>query len=185
MTEPELDTAIDRAVRDLMNVDADSAFRARVAARLQKPARRMLSLRLMTAVATAVALIIAMAWLRRAPGPTAPAPTAARVERPAPVAPPGPEARQVREQPVLSTTDGPRVRHTAVPAIAAPAPPGMLSAAVAESPTSVLAPLTAIDPIDVEPLADTSIAPAAIVIAPLEPIAEVQISPLDPRPARN
>jgi hypothetical protein len=184
MTEPELDTAIDRAVRDLMNVDADSAFRARVSARLQKPARRMLSLRLMTAVATAVALIVAMAWLRRAPGPTAPAPTAARVERPAPVAAPGPEARQVR-QPVPSTTDGPRVRHTAVPAIAAPAPPGMLSAAVAESPTSALAPLTAIDPIDVEPLADTSIAPAAIVVAPLEPIAEVQISPLDPRPARN
>src|SRR5215204_4839231 len=62
MTEREIDTAIDRAVRDLMDVDTDAAFRARVTARLQRPARRML-LRPVAAVAlTAVA--VAVVWMR-------------------------------------------------------------------------------------------------------------------------
>ena len=39
MIEREIDTAIDRAVRDFMDVDTDAAFRARVTARLQRPAR--------------------------------------------------------------------------------------------------------------------------------------------------
>ena len=37
MTEREIDTVIDRAVRDLMDVDTDAAFRARVTARLHRP----------------------------------------------------------------------------------------------------------------------------------------------------
>ena len=37
MSERQIDEAIDEAVRDLMNVDADAAFRARVVERLRKP----------------------------------------------------------------------------------------------------------------------------------------------------
>jgi len=58
-------------------------------------------------------------------------------------------------------------------------------ATVAEAPASTIAPLAVIDPIDVEPISQTPIAPSEIVLAPLSPISEMQISPLEPRSARN
>jgi hypothetical protein len=58
-------------------------------------------------------------------------------------------------------------------------------AAAAEAPASTIAPLAAIDPIDVEPISQASIAPSEIVVAPLSPIPDLEISPLEPRSARN
>jgi hypothetical protein len=58
-------------------------------------------------------------------------------------------------------------------------------AALAEAPANGIDPLTAIDPIDVDPLPETAIAPSEIVVAPLSPISEMQISPLYPQTARD
>jgi hypothetical protein len=58
-------------------------------------------------------------------------------------------------------------------------------AAVAEAPANDIDPLTAIDPIDIEPISQTAIAPPDIVVAPLSPISEMQLSPLEPRTARD
>jgi hypothetical protein len=70
--------------------------------------------------------------------------------------------------------------------MAAPSiPRGTVIAAVAEMPFTSIAPLTGIEPISVAPIANTPITPPEIVVAPLSPIEEVQISPLEPRTARD
>jgi hypothetical protein len=183
MTEREIDTAIDRAVRDLMNVDTDAAFRARVTARLQRPARRLLLPRLAAAALTVAAVAAAVIWMRpSAPGAPASAPkTEAR--GPVAVAPPQTETARSNRGAVLPTTAAlsPARARTAAEAI----PRGALVATVADAPASTIAPLTSLDPIDVEPIAQVSIAPPEIVVAPLTPISEMQISPLDPLTARD
>lgn len=186
MTEREIDTAIDRAVRDLMDVDTDAAFRARVTARLQRPARRQL-LRPLAAVAlTATALAVAFVWMRpssslpdvRALPPVAKlgTPTAAA---PSQIASAG--SNRPAALPRLQPTTSARVRRSTAP----PIQRGAIVAAVADAPANDIAPLTAIDPIDVEPISQTPIAPSEIVVAPLSPISEMQISPLEPRTARD
>ena len=184
MTEREIDTAIDRAVRDLMEVDTDASFRARVTARLQRPARRML-LRPLAAVAlTATAIAAAVVWMRPS-SPDVPATTpVAATSAPTTATPP-------------LTTGAGRDRGVALPGAAArteakprrtaasPIPRGTVVAAVADSPASTIPPLAALDPISVEPIAQTSIVPSEIVVAPLSPISELEISPLEPRTARN
>ena len=184
MTEPEIDTAIDRAVRDLMSVDADGAFRARVTARLERPVRRLgrVSL-LMAATAMTAALVAGMLWLRPAPaGRIEPAPVA-RVESPAPGAPHGtpraalPPSTAVRTAP---TPQRPAVRRLAAMPIAR----GAVVATVAEAPSSI-PPLAALGSIRIETITQTPIAPAAIEVAPLPSIAEVHIAPLEPPSARH
>lgn len=181
MTEREIDTAIDRAVRDFMDVDTDPAFRARVTARLQRPAHRALTPRLTVAAVATVALALALLWLRTTP----PAPTTqgnvAGAERaispPPPVAGSNPKARST----VRMGGPQPSARRAPEPSI----PRGTVVAALVEMPFTSIAPLTAIEPISVEPIANTPITPPEIVVAPLSAIAEVQISPLEPRTARN
>lgn len=183
MTEREIDTAIDRAVRDLMNVDTDAAFRARVTARLQRPARRLLLPRLAAAALTVAAVAAAVIWMRpSAPGAPVSAPkTEAR--GPVAVAPPQTEPARSNRGAVLPTTAAlsPARARTAAEAI----PRGAVVATVADAPASTIAPLTSLDPIDVEPISQVSIAPSEIVVAPLAPISEMQISPLDPLTARE
>ena len=67
MIEREIDTAIDRAVRDFMDVDTDAAFRARVTARLQRPAHRAWTPRLAVAAVATVAIAVALLWFRTPP----------------------------------------------------------------------------------------------------------------------
>src|SRR5687768_8884236 len=87
MTEPEIDTAIDRAVRDLMNVDADAAFRAGVAERLKRPDGRRTRPWLLAVPAAAAVIVIALAWMRSSPdAPVGPS-SVARSEAPAGTAP--------------------------------------------------------------------------------------------------
>lgn len=184
MTEREIDTAIDRAVRDLMNVDTDAAFRARVTARLQRPARRLLLLpRLAAAALTVAAVAAAVIWMRpSAPGAPVSAPkTEAR--GPVAVAPPQTEPARSNRGAVLPTTAAlsPARARTAAEAI----PRGAVVATVEDALASTIAPLTSLDPIDVEPISQVSIAPSEIAVAPLTPISEMQISPLDPLTARE
>jgi hypothetical protein len=184
MTEPEIDTAIDRAVRDLMNVDAVPGFRARVVDRLQKPARRPLSLRLVSFVAAGAVFVLALVWMPSSPpAPTAPAPIARGVEAPASRMAPQVEVAGVVRQPVPQPAEARRARAAGVRDATHSIPPGVLTAA--DAPATSIAPLIAIEPITVEPMATTPIATSAIEVAPLPPIVEVEISSLEPRPARN
>jgi hypothetical protein len=184
MTEREIDTAIDRAVRDLMDVDTDAAFRARVTARLQRPARRML-LRPVAAVAlTAAAVAVAVVWMRPSSPDVRTSTPVAVISNPTAAAPPstlGAGSDRGSALPGATIRTQPRPRRAAGGAI----PRGTVVATVAEAPASTIAPLAVIDPIDVEPISQTPIAPSEIVLAPLSPISEMQISPLEPRSARN
>ena len=156
MTEREIDTAIDRAVRDLMDVDADAAFRARVTARLQRPARRLLLRPLAAAALTAAAIAACgrldatvRAWRAgvHAGGGSA--------VRPAAPARPG---CGIGSRPLPAehrSPDAARAPRTA----AGPIPRGALSRPLRTHPASTIAPLTAIDPIDVEPISQAPIAP--------------------------
>ena len=184
MTEREIDTAIDRAVRDLMDVDTDAAFRGRVTARLQRPARRML-LRPLAAVALAAAAVAsAVVWMR--PSSTGLPPSTAVAVTSAPTTPTPPLAVGAGTDRGVALT-GAAARREGSPrrTIAGPIPRGTVVAAVAEVPTSTIPPLTTVDPISVEPIAQAPIVPSEIVVAPLSPISELEISPLEPRAARN
>ena len=181
MTEPELDNAIDRAVRELMDVDTDAAFRARVSARLHEPARRVWGWvpRLAAATLTAAAVLIGLLWLRPGPAPVPAASPTVRREpvRTAPAAPvaavrPGPAGGRIGPRPVGSR------------APLQPIPRGTLVAAVADEPSTGIPPL-AVDAIEVEPISQEPIETRAIVVAPLSALAELPISPLEPRTARH
>lgn len=184
MTEREIDTAIDRAVRDLMDVDTDAAFRARVTARLQRPARRMLLRPVAAAALTAAAVAVAVVWMRPS-SPEVPASTpVAAISNPTAAAPPstvGAGSDRGSDLPGAALRTEAKPPRTAV----GPIPRGAVVAAAADAPASTVPPLTALDPISVEPIAQTSIAPSEIVVAPLSPISDLEISPLEPRSARN
>jgi hypothetical protein len=184
MTEREIDSAIDRAVRDLMNVDTDAAFRARVTARLQPPARRQL-LRPLAAVAlTATACAAAFLWMRPSSSPVPASAPLAGITSPPPAATTQ-RGSAVSPRPAPLPSPPPTVSARVRRATASPIQRGAVVAAVAEVLANDIAPLTAIDPIVVQPLAQEAIVPSEIVVAPLSPISDVQISPLEPRTARD
>ena len=183
MTDSELDTAIDRAVRDLMNVDADAAVRARVAARLQRPARRTFVLRLVTIAASAAALILAIVWTGPTPARSDSAPTLARTEAPAPPEHVGTPAPELTATQLSARQDRPSVRTATRRAATMTSSAGIATAA--EAPPTSITPLAAIDPITVDPIPSAPIVTSEIVVAPLSPIVELEISSLEPPIARN
>lgn len=190
MSEKHLDDAIDRAVREMMNVDAGPAFRARVLARLDRPAPRRLTWpRLAVVGAAAAALVLAIVLTRtsdtRDPTPVAvgqppqaPAPTVARKSEPAPLPAPEPAERTTHRSVAPPGRGVPNITHYV--------PQGALTATVADEESAMpIDALDRIEPIAVAPLDRSPIAPAPIVIAPLTPISEVQIAPLSPPSARD
>jgi hypothetical protein len=185
MTEREIDTAIDRAVRDLMDVDTDAAFRARVTARLHRPARRLLVPRLLAGALTAATVAAALVWIMRPSSSDAP-PSAPRagIASPTPAAP-SQTPSAASDLPTPRPGPQPTTSASAPRAAATPIPRGTIVAATAEAAANRIDPLTAIDPIEVEPISQMSIVPSEIVVAPLTPISEMQISPLDPLTARD
>jgi hypothetical protein len=181
MTEREMDTAIDRAVRDLMDVEPDAAFRAQVTARLHRPVRRAWAPRLAAGAVAMLAIVVALIWLRAPQSATKTEGTAARTEPAAPSQRLRAAANPKPAAPPFMTRSAKSTRRMAAPSI----PRGTVIAAVAEMPFTSIAPLTGIEPISVAPIANTPITPPEIVVAPLSPIEEVQISPLEPRTARD
>jgi hypothetical protein len=182
MTEPEIDTAIDRAVRDLMTVDADAAFRARVTARLERRAQWTWTARLMTAAALAAVLVATLVWLRPSPN-DAPAPAIVQEHGPRPPAP-SPAADTGALRPRATQSAKPAVQRDPLRAGVRAIPRGAVVAAVAEEPSAV-PPLTALDTIDVEPISQTPIATARIVVVPLSTIPDLQVSLLELPTARH
>ncbi len=199
-----IDAAIDRAVHDMMNVDADPAFKARVFARLEQPARRRFgwpALGLTGGIAAAA--LLALTVLRTPePATSGPVPTAARPTEiastqspvPGPQAPEpsnGPEIRRPGQQVTVPSRTNADRRVTR-PNVTQDLAPGALMAtsvddpsAATDEPSSIAVDaLGRIEPIAVEPIASPATTLAAIVIVPLT-IPEMQIAPLPPRIERD
>jgi negative regulator of sigma E activity len=190
MSERQIDEAIDEAVRDLMNVDADPAFRARVAERLREPKPHAPFWRQpMVAAAAVVVVVIGVALMRKTEKPV-------DEERPAPV------ASTVAPQPAVE----PRVEERTPPAVTRPpmqaaarrsaANPtqqisrGALAASVADdapgpAPAGEVEPLGHIRPIELAPITPAPIITTEIVIAPIPRPSELVIVPLAPLTERE
>lgn len=190
MTDRQLDDAIDRAVRDMMNVDADAAFRARVFDRLDGPKRAHDGWRPM-ALAGATAVIVAVVTFMMTRDPR-PLPSASQESASA-----GAPQAQVPAPPRAAVgvdNSRPRVERTASSATRQRTPPvfvanqpatGLIVATAADEPAVSIEPLEAIEPIHVAPLPSPQFVAGGVVVAPLDPIAEVQIAPLSPRSERD
>jgi hypothetical protein len=187
-----IDLAIDRAVREMMNVDADPAFRSRVLARLDRPAPHWFSWpRAAVAAAAAAALLLSLVlpWTTREEAP--PSSIVKYDSRPAaPAASPHkPDDRSIRAdgsaRPLIRR---PVVRVSARPNVTHVLPAGTVTAAAAvvdDPPAVAVEALGHLAPIVVEPLTPSSIAPAPIAVPPLAPITELTIAPLAPRIERD
>ena len=190
MSERQIDEAIDEAVRDLMNVDADPAFRARVVERLRKPKPHAPFWRQpMVAAAAVVVVVIGVALMRKTEKP-------AVEERPAPV------ASTVAPQPAVE----PRVEERTPPAVTRPPMQaaarrsagnptqqisrGALAASVADdapgpAPAGEVEPLGHIRPIELAPITPAPIITTEIAIAPIPRPSELVIVPLAPQTERE
>lgn len=190
MSEKHLDDAIDRAVREMMNVDAGPAFRARVLARLDRPAPRRLTWPRLAAIGAAAAALVLAVVLTRTSDPGEPAPVTLTQAPPA-----APSLALKPESTTLPApelpADGPKRPSVPRPGrmvtnITQYVPQGALTATVADEESAMpIDALDRIEPIAVAPLDRSPIAPAPIVVAPLTPISEVQIAPLFPPSGRN
>jgi hypothetical protein len=181
-TDRLLDTAIDHAVRGMMQAEGRPDTRARVFSRLEERPTPLVTIpRLVAATALAAVLVVAFAVSR---GP-APVPTAGDVARTTPL-PAGP-SEGVRVLPHVSPppeqmphTGRTRARpNRRTRAADAGAPDAGFTSTIA------IAPLRQIDPIVVSALLPAPVEPDDIVIPPLAPIAELEIAPLFPSDGRN
>jgi hypothetical protein len=193
MTDRQLDDAIDRAVRDMMSVDADAAFRARVFDRLEHRNPTRFSWRPMLvggAAATVVAIVMMTMSQPDQPSVTPGSHETAAITTPPSIAP-GPAlapplpAATDRTHSRASNQSTPR-RGTTRVLVAEQLPRGLVVATVApDEPAVSIEPLQAIEPIVLTPLATPRIVTEDILVAPLEHIGEVQIAPLSPRIERD
>jgi hypothetical protein len=186
--ESRIDLAIDRAVREMLDVDPPADLRARVVARSEALDRRSVPLPTAGArgarrtelfwiaapIAAATILILAVMppW---------------RVE---PVQPSRPAHADVNLP--LMTPSRPGTRRAPAPATvaahrehAAAAVRTVEQDATPIDATRRIEPLRPITPIDVAVIRPPSIAPRDISVAPLAPIAQVEISPLFPPEKRD
>jgi len=189
------DLAVDRAVREMLDVEPPAGMRARVLRRIESGAseapgfgRKGLWLALPMAAAAAIVLAVLLPRDSSEPGPMQPAQraTTARVEDPAaPTRVPAPATTPRGPAPVAA----PRVATRSVSRGMSSRPaPGIVAATVfasADNATTQIEPLTAIVPIEVAPVAQRAITQDEIAPRPLNPIADVLIAPLTPPERRN
>jgi hypothetical protein len=186
----DFDKAIDRAVREMLDVEPPADLRARVMAQLPAPGSRLsasgfrlpaLGSRLpafgwvLAPLAAAALIVLAIFVARRAePLPQGPGITRARDYH---LGPETPARVRVVEPPAAvppALVTAPARRPVSGGTIAAASFNGNDDAATA------IEPLKRITPIDAAPIAQASIAPAEIAVRPLNTITEVQIAPLTP-----
>ncbi len=190
MSERQIDEAIDEAVRDLMNVDADPAFRARVVERLRKPKPHAPFWRQpVVAAAAVVVVVIGVALMRKTEKPGVeerPAPVASAVA-PQPVVEPRVEDRTapiVTRQPMQAaarrSTGNPteHISRGALVATAADDAPALVSADEFE-------PLSQIRPIELTPIVQAPIITTDIAIAPIAQPSGIVIAPAGPQTDRE
>lgn len=189
MSERQIDEAIDEAVRDLMNVDADPAFRGRVVERLRKPKSHAPFWWQLSIVSGAVGIAVIGVVLTRtgekpAVEPVPAAVTSAVQPRPAVEPGAGPSAPAVTRPPVRSTahrtTGNPtqQISRGALVATAADDAPAFV-------PTDEVEPLSQIRPIELTPIVQAPIITTEIAIAPIAPATAIMIAPLGPQAERQ
>lgn len=172
----DLDKQIDRAVREMLDVEPRADMRARVIARID--ARRVsfqlpvASFQRFAAVATIAALVVLALLATRHAEPPAQSRVATN----------GADVRLPAPDPVTAATTA------KIGAREAPQAPTRVAYATSVDATPAAAdidPLKAIAPIEVAPIAQSSITPEPIAVRPLNPITEMQIAPLNPPDRRD
>jgi hypothetical protein len=191
--DDRLDVAIDRAVREMLDVEPPAGLRGRVLDRLDafSPNPVVSAFRrnvwwIAGPIAAAAILVVAVLvpWRHSAPAVVTPAaPSMAKAETPRTV----PPAVSPRTSEPPRTVSLPRA--SSAPGhqpIARLIDDRMIAAAVAPADdTSGIDPLSPIVPIAVAASQPRDIAPKQIAISPLTPITELQIAPLSPPDRRN
>ena len=195
-----LDTAIDLAVREMLDVEPPAGLRGRVIDRIEfsgsplstnsvASAFRRKIFWIAAPMAAAAMIILAVLAPRQSPAPasvTPPPPALAKVEPPPIVAPLA--SPKTPESPKTASTSIPRP--VSPPAERRPSrgtDERIVVAAVAldEDADTVIDPLAPIAPIVAAGTHPPAIAPKDIVISSMAPIAQLQIAPLSPTERRN
>ncbi|MEO6236281.1 MAG: hypothetical protein ABIQ52_04735 [Vicinamibacterales bacterium] len=209
-TDARLDLAIDRAVRELLDVEPPAGLRGRVMQRIDALSpnpvasafgRKLAWLALPIAAAAILVLTVLAPWRSAAPAEVPPRlassaqsePSEAQGELAAPravVTPPVPPvtpsaSRRAPAGPSAATPVA-RVITPSTP-LAVPAPPDHEVVAAVALPDAAggIGELAAIAPIAIANIRPSAIISAEISIAPLPPLAEVHIAPLSPPDRRN
>ncbi len=177
MTERRLDEAIDRTVREMMDVDPRPGLSRRVRARLDAPRATWLTLPRLAAGAALVGVaIIAIVLVTRTP---APVPQQVSVARE-----PGSGAPRVEHVPAPSSQ--PVERPSRIKPTRASVPAAPLESTMEDIPPFVstvnVEPLEPIAPIAMSPVEPRSIDPPGIAVRPLAPLEPLRVDPLSSTP---
>jgi hypothetical protein len=183
----DLDKAIDRAVREMLDVEPPADLRAAVIARIDERPASSFQLpafsfqRFAVLVGTAAAVVLVLVLARYSAVPTAPPPLVARGgDRPMVVPPALPQS----PIDIPTTPEG----MAAAARNTVPHRPGgvVYAASIDTAPDGpAIDPLNTIAPIEVAPIAHRSITPEPIGVRPLDRITEMQIAPLSPPDGRD
>jgi hypothetical protein len=171
----DLDAAIDRAVHDMLDVEPSPALRARVMRRLDRPVHSPTRWMWVAAPLAAAAVLAAALWVpRQAPISSRPVSVDARVE-----APPAHVVSIHADSPNAPEVSEPRRAGERVIRVATAARATPFQSSVA------IAPLQDVPPIGVKTVPYEAVAAEPMVIAPLSPIDPITIEPLSPPTRRN
>ena len=178
-----MDDAIDRAVREMLHVEPPPDQRAKVIARLRADGSRLPAPGFQLPAfgwgfAAAVVILLAVFVAGRSEPVIAPQASAVvrGTDRRLPL-----EAGPARV-PEAATRDQTRTAARSTPSQSRPSHGTVMAATIADEQvnSAAIAPLKTMNPIDVAPITQGSIAPADIALRPLTTITEMQISPLTP-----
>ncbi len=187
----ELDREIDRAVREMLDVEPPAGLRGRVLDRIELSPRsdfrrRIAWIAVPVAAAAVIVLMVLLPWRRaseQGPRPSlaeaAPTISVPPVESPKTPGSATTLSIPLRHAPAPRRREAPASQERMVVATMAPATDDTIGADVE------LEPLASIAPIAIPAVRPADIRPAAIAITPLAPIAELQIAPLSPPARRN
>jgi hypothetical protein len=183
-----LDVAINRAVREMLDIEPPAGLRGRVVRRIEgadgssglaSAFRRKIFWIAAPAAAAAILILAVIAPWRTKPVPATDATKVAAVEPPAVVDPVQPPTMVL--SPTPSRPDPPRVSGPATVARGKPRVivERMVIAATVPAGNGVeIDPLAAINPIRIAPVGSAAIEYKEVVVTPLAPIAQLQIAPL-------
>jgi hypothetical protein len=171
-----LDIAIDRAVREMLDVEPPAGLRGRAIARIERPRRSVGWMWIAAPVAAAAVIVLAVLAPWRDATPVAP-PSIAKVV-PAVIIP----------LVASKTPESPKTISIPLPFSPAPrrAEHMVVAASVQANDTSdEIAPLSPIALLNVSSVRPANITQTEIGVGPLAPITELQVAPLSPPDRRN
>jgi hypothetical protein len=197
------DEAIDRAVREMLDVEQPAGLRGRVMQRIGRPRENLGATDNLVAgdnlVASAFRRKIAWAAPLAAAAVIVLALLAPWRHSMTTVSPTGPAVAKAEQKRIVLPTEAPKSTPSPTPApirrtpstsgqqpVARGVQDRLVDGAVAPADdANVIDPLSSIAPITVAAIRPASITPTEIAISPLAPIAELQIAPLSPPERRN